>query len=116
MYICNVCNKEKEDHDFYKNNNSLLGHDKTCKECRKGKVKSYRKKNIDKIREYDRNRPNHKERIENCKERYKQKRKDGSEEFLEKDRERIKQYRKDNPEKYKAHNCVNNALRDNKLT
>lgn len=114
MYICNICGIEKEDYEFYKAK-SILGHDKTCKECRKVKVKKYREDNIEKVKEYDRNRPNHKERIEQCKNRYKQKRLEGDESFLEKDRDRIRKYRNDNPDIYQAHNCVNNALREGKL-
>jgi hypothetical protein len=115
MYTCICCNIEKDDNEFYSYKNTLLGHDKTCKVCRKEKVRKYREYNIEKVKEYDRNRPNHKERIEKCKERYKQKRNSGDIDFLEKDKERIRKYRSKFPEKYKAHSTVNNALGDGKL-
>ncbi len=49
--------------NFYKSDKS------TCKECIKHRVRQHRKDNIDAVREYDRNRPNAKERTEQHKER-----------------------------------------------
>ncbi len=55
---CNICKKSKPITEYY------TGAAK-CKPCNIEYVKQYRKDNIDKIREYDRNRPNYKERIKN---------------------------------------------------
>lgn len=44
-------------------------HLNTCKECVKVRVREYRKNNIEHIMEYDRNRPNAKQRRENNKKR-----------------------------------------------
>lgn len=62
-----------------------------CKDCTKSDSTSHRGKNLDKIREYDRNRGNRqtKEYLDNYKKRF--------------------------PRKYKAHNIVSNAVRDKKL-
>ncbi len=60
---CRKCHKEKDISDFY-------GSDKNnCKECIKEKARKYRDDNIEKVKEYDRNRPNHKERVEKNKDR-----------------------------------------------
>ena len=55
MFKCKVCGSTGED-NFYNNNKSK------CKKCVKDRVREYRDENIDKVREYDRNRPNAKER------------------------------------------------------
>ena len=56
MKTCKVCGHNKTGLDFY-------GGDSTCKECRKEKARAYRRDNIDRVKEYDRNRPNYDERI-----------------------------------------------------
>ena len=66
------------------------GHAK-CKICYRKKVRRYRQENIEKIRAYDRNRGNR------LPAGYQQK------------------YREKYPNKYRAHNMVNNAIRDGKL-
>jgi len=85
MKICKKCLKDKEDSDFYTSNKSK------CKECVKNASTSYRNKNIDKVRAYDRAR--------------------GSRQPPE----YLKKYRDMYPNKYKAHNMVNNAVRDKRL-
>ena len=65
--------------------------DRTCKICRCAMVRARRKENP-KVQEYDRKRGNRQ-----------------SPEYL-------KEYRARYPKKYTAHNAVNNALRDNRLT
>lgn len=62
-----------------------------CKPCYTAKVKAYRNANIEKVRAYDRERG------------YR-----NSPEYLAK-------YREESPNKYRAHNMVNNAIRDKKL-
>jgi len=53
---CRKCNQPKNITEFYKSDKN------TCKNCIKARVKKYRKDNIAKVMEYDRNRPNAKER------------------------------------------------------
>jgi hypothetical protein len=62
-----------------------------CKSCYKKAASDYRGKNLEKIRAYDRERGNRQE--------------PGY----------LKEYREKYPNKYKAHNMVNNAVRDGKL-
>jgi hypothetical protein len=90
MKTCNKCKIEKLESEFY-------GSDNSCKECRKFKVRQYKSANIDKIREYDRKRSKTEKRISNAQ-------KVSSE------------WRIVNPERYRAHNLVNNAIRDGKMT
>ena len=53
--------------EFYKHKQMYDGHLNICKSCTKDRVNEHRKENIDKIKEYDRNRPNAKERSkQNC--------------------------------------------------
>ena len=85
MKICKTCLAEKEDTDFYISNKSK------CKDCVKEQSTKYRNENIEKVRKYDRDRGNRQ-----------------SPEYL-------KEYRAKYPNKYKAHNMVNNAVRDKRL-
>jgi ribosomal protein S27AE len=62
-----------------------------CKNCTKKDVAKHREKNIERIRAYDRTRGNR--QVPGY----------------------FKEYRKNYPNKYKAHNMVNNAIRDGKL-
>ena len=78
MPKCKIC-EETDATKFYKSN---LG---TCKECVKARTRQYREDNIEKVREYDRNRPNAETRIR-------------------KNTERIEQYKESNPKKYDDYN------------
>ena len=60
--ICKKCLKEKNLNEFYVHKNTKDGHLNICKECKKIDNSKYRKANIEKVREYDRNRPNKEER------------------------------------------------------
>lgn len=72
------------------------GHLNKCKDCTKKDVSVHREMNIEKIREYDRQRANDPHRLEMRV-------------------EYTKKYRKENPEKYKAHGVVNNAIKVGKI-
>ncbi len=81
--FCSVCEKDKGE-SFYAN-------DRTCKDCRKAKVRANRLKNIEYYRAYDRKR--------------------GARQTID----YVREYREKNVNKYKAHSMVNNAVRDGKL-
>lgn len=115
MKVCNRCGETKPLSEYYKHKQMSDGHLNQCKTCVKARVAKHREENIDAIREYDRNRPNHKERVEATKQRYKKYRQLADPEWLEKDRQRIRKYRANNPEKYKAQSAVNHAVRDGVL-
>jgi hypothetical protein len=59
---CSKCGITKPLADFYVSKHQRTGRSSACKECIKAAVARYREANIDKVREYDRNRPNHDER------------------------------------------------------
>lgn len=52
---CKKCHETKPLSEFYFNRKSNLS-DNTCKECVKSRVRSYRESNLEKCREYDRQR------------------------------------------------------------
>lgn len=94
--VCFKCNILKTLSDFYKHKQMGDGHLNKCKACTKKDVHNHREDNLEKIREYDRNRPNKAERISKMT-------------------EYTKGYREENPNKYFAHTLVNNHIRDGKL-
>ena len=115
MKQCRTCGEIKPLSEFYKHKEMADGTLNHCKCCVKTRVSQHREDNIEKVREYDRNRSNREERVKyNC-EKAKRLRVEGNENFLEKERERTRNYRKSNPDKYKATGSVNNAIRDGKL-
>ena len=88
MKKCKQCKITKPIEDFYKCRGGVFG---KCKQCVRLNVTENRNKNIEKYREYDRNRGN--------------RHKSGY----------LKEFRAKYPNKYKAQNMVNNAIRDGKL-
>ncbi len=105
MKQCRLCGETKPLSEFYDKGTR-------CKVCLREKARKYREDNLERVKEYDRNRPNHAQRVSNTRIRYIEKRKSGDVVFLEKDRLRTKNYRERNPQKHKAQRVVNNALRD----
>lgn len=91
MKKCFKCKKNKPLEAFYRHKQMKDGRLNKCKECAKSDSKKNRDKNIDYYREYDRGR--------GCRTSF----------------EYTKKYRESYPNKYKAHNMVNNAIRDKKL-
>lgn len=88
---CFKCKTVKPFSDFYKHPRMADGHLNKCKECTKNDVGTHRGKNLEKIREYDRER--------------------GARQTPEYRKYYISTY----PRKYVAKNMVNNAVRDGKL-
>lgn len=64
MKKCFKCLELKSLSEFYKHSKMADGHLNKCKDCTKNDVHVHRDKNIDRIRKYDRNRPNKKERCD----------------------------------------------------
>ena len=91
MKRCFKCGEVKGLSDFYKHNGMADGHLNKCKECCRNYSSAHRQENIDSIRKYDRLRGNRQPKGY------------------------AKEYRERFPIKYKAHNIVNNAIRDGKL-
>lgn len=90
--VCFKCGVNKPLADFYKHPTMPDGHVNKCKECNKKDNRRNRGDRLEYYREFDLNRE-------------------------KKDRHKVPgEYDKRNPEKKKAHNAVNNALRDGRLT
>ena len=109
MKVCFKCSIEKPLSEFYANKSMLDGHVNKCKDCTKKDVLKHRSENIDRIREYDRNRPNKYERAKKQSEYHK------SEKGKQVRFKATKAYRSANPERYYANSAVNNAVRDGRL-
>ena len=106
--ICKTCGIDKDADSFYKNC-------RECKVCKRERARLYREKNIDRIKAYDRNRPNAKERTQKQKEYKEKMRKENPEKFDKIFHSSRKRYRAKYHEKMVAHNKVNEALRTGKL-
>lgn len=109
MKECFKCKIVKPLTDYYKHKSMQDGHLNKCKECTRKDSNKHREDNIEKVRAYDRNRPNKAERIKKQADYHKHGK--GKEiHFLAN-----KAYRERNPLRYKANCAVNNALRDGRL-
>jgi len=96
MKKCFKCGEVKPLDDFYKHSQMADGHVNKCIVCNKKDVHEHRVLQIDKIREYDRERGSTKKRIE-------------------RNSARMKIYKKEHPEKVKARAKANDAVRCGKM-
>lgn len=117
MKVCFKCFAEKPLSDFYVHKAMADGHLNKCKDCTKKDVFRHREQNLEKVREYDRNRPNREERNKRIRESrplvfkvYLD-----VEEVKERVRTAKSKWAKSNPQKRKAQSAASNALRDGKL-
>lgn len=104
---CKTCSATKEETDFYAN-------DKSCKECRKGKVRAHRAANLDRIQAYDRQRGQDQNRKQANRENYF--RRTSTTEGRDREFARSRAWMASNRDKRDAHIAVGNALRDGYLT
>ncbi len=113
MKECFKCKISKPLSDFYKHSKMSDGHLNKCKTCTKEDVRKHRAEN-DSVREYDRNRPNARERSLKNQERTKHLW-ETSHSFRESRLNGLRKWKCENPNKRKAQNAANNALRDGRL-
>lgn len=97
MKTCRKCGHHLQLTEFYKHQEMADGHLNICKSCVKKRVAKHREANIDRIREYDRQRGKLAHRIELSSEIH-------------------QRYKQRHPERILATNAVNNAIRDGALT
>ncbi|QHJ79198.1 MAG: hypothetical protein [Caudoviricetes sp.] len=109
MKKCFKCGIEKSLTEYYKHKQMLDGHLNKCKECTKSDAHKHREENIDKVRAYDRNRPNKDERAKKQIEYQK------SEKGLSVRLKSNRNYRGKFPDRYKARATVGNAIRDGRI-
>ncbi len=93
---CFKCKVIKPLSEFYKHSQMADGHLNKCKDCAKNDVRTHRAQNLDKVRQYDRERGKRPERI-----------KAGV--------EITRIWRAEDKRRQKAHNMVRNAVKTGKL-
>lgn len=96
MKVCFKCHQAKPITEFYKHPMMLDGHLGKCKECTKRDVKEHRRKNIERVLDYDRQRTKRPER-------------------RAKKRIYHARYNQRHPDRAAAHYEVSNAIRDGRL-
>jgi len=109
MKVCRECNQEKPLTGFYKHAAMADGHLNKCIECVRARVSKHRQANLERIKEYDKQRGSLPHRIKARKE-YQQTEQGKAAKKRAKD-----SYRKRYPLKYAAHVITGNAIRDGKL-
>lgn len=108
MINCKWCNTDKVESDFYKSDIRQKGYGK-CKDCVCSAVQKNRKENRDFYVEYEKGRANLPHRIKARKDYTK------TDNGKNASFRSTKKYRLKNPSIHKAHNLVNNGVRDGVL-
>lgn len=106
---CTQCGEVKPKLGFYAHERSAGGRMTTCKECVKANVRKYRAENIERLREYDRQRgqlPHRKEAVAL---------RASTRIYTQKHTDAKRAYRARNEEKRKAHGKVAKAIQSGKL-
>lgn len=103
--ICGKCKSDKREEDFYRSNKTK------CKECVREAVRNNRMANQSYYREYDRHRAKNDPKVAERAKKYQ-----STDAGKSSKKKAMDRYRRYNPVKYKAHNIVNNALRDGHIT
>ena len=114
MKVCFKGGAEKPLSEFYKHSQMADGHVNKCKDCNKKDVAENREKNKEYYLQYDRNRPNHEERVRKSCERTKEKYHTDPE-YKQKVTDAKAAWSERNTQKRKAQHAVSNAKRDGKL-
>lgn len=97
MKTCFKCNLSQPLTEFYKHNAMADGYLNKCRTCTKKDANNHRSKNIEKIRQYDRERSKNPQRIELH-------------------REQTKMWRMADKRRVKCHNAVARAIKSGELT
>ena len=114
MKVCFKCFVEKPLSDFYVRKDSKDGRCGRCRECTLKRVSDYRSENIEKVREYDRNRPNQVQRTQQkCERTLKLCKEDST--FKKRVMKAKVKWIQENPKKKAAQNAANNAVTYGKL-
>lgn len=114
MKICFKCGVEKPLSEFYKHPRMADGTVNKCKDCNKKDVSENRLKKKDYYQEYDRNRPNHEQRVKKASKRVKELY-NSDPEFKEIILKHKQKWLAGNQHKRKAQIAVSNAKRDGRL-
>lgn len=109
--VCRDCGLDQPLTDYYTHTRMLDGRLNKCKTCVKGRVKKHRGENLERIQEYDRNRPNAEERKKSDVVRNKAR--------YDRDPAKAQLSKKSSREKHPLHNkarrALSNAIRDGRV-
>jgi hypothetical protein len=109
MKNCSKCGLLKPLFDFYAHPKAADGRMNRCKECSKQDARANRAANIERVKEYDRNRANLPHRV-NARLAYQR-----TEAFAESHRRSLARYDERFPHRRKAQIAAGNAIRDGRL-
>jgi len=109
MKVCRECQMEKPLSDFYKHPRMADGHLNKCATCVKTRIEKHRQENIERIREYDKQRGNEPHRVEARKQYIK------TEAGKQAKKRAMDAYRKRHPLRYASHMIVQKAVLDGDL-
>lgn len=109
MKVCRRCGVEKPEIDFPSYGGWI------CKKCKCDYANKYRQENIEKVREYDRNRPNKAERTRKFKEYLQRLKIEDHEKFADLTYRKANKFREQDEQKRKAWGKLNDAIRYGKI-